>query len=81
MAINVKFLKGTAAGYANLAIKDSNTFYYTGNDLYLGKIKLSNASDLAAVILRNLTITEKTNLVAAINELKTAIDNTLSAEL
>ena len=28
MAYNVKFLKGTAAQYATLTTKDSNTFYY-----------------------------------------------------
>lgn len=52
MAANVKFLKGTADGYAALATKDSNTFYYTGSDLYLGEIKLSNASDLTDALTR-----------------------------
>ena len=50
MAINVKFLKGTAAAYAALT-KDANTFYYTDdNNLYLGEIKLSNAADLALAV-------------------------------
>lgn len=54
MAYNVKFLKGTAAQYTGLASKDVNTFYFTSDDknLYLGEIKLSNAADLAAAILR-----------------------------
>ena len=53
MALNVKFLKGTAAGYTALATKDVNTFYYTDdNNLYLGTIKLSNGADLATAIGR-----------------------------
>ena len=53
MAYNVKFLKGTAAEYTS-ASKNSTTFYYTTDDaqLYLGEIKLSNGSDLAAAIER-----------------------------
>lgn len=86
MAYNVKFLKGTAAQYEALTTKDVNTFYYVDNDLYLGAIKLSNASDLAAAITRiaanetnigdisNLTTTQKANLTAAINELKSEIN-------
>lgn len=49
---NVKFLKGTLEAYNGLATKDLNTFYYAGNDLFLGEIKLSNGADLAAAILR-----------------------------
>ena len=54
MAYNVKFLKGTAAQYTGLPAKDANTFYFTSDDknLYLGEIKLSNAADLAAAVLR-----------------------------
>lgn len=53
MALNVKFLKGTAASYTALATKDVNTFYYTDdNNLYLGTIKLSNGADLATAIGR-----------------------------
>lgn len=53
MAYNVKFLKGTAAQYAALTVKDSNTFYYIDDkNLYLGSIKISNAEDLAAAITR-----------------------------
>lgn len=87
MAYNVKFLKGTAAQYNGLASnKDANTFYYVDNkDLYLGSIKLSNAEDLAAAIVRiaanethignvlTLTTEEKGNLVGAVNEIKAEI--------
>ena len=53
MAYNVKFLQGTLEQFNGLLNKDSNTFYYVGGtDLYLGDIKLSNASDLAAAIAR-----------------------------
>ena len=53
MSYNVKFLKGTAAGYVALT-KDANTFYHTtdDNNLYLGSIKLSNAQDLADAVAR-----------------------------
>lgn len=87
MAYNVKFLKGTAAQYNGLASnKDANTFYYVDNkDLYLGSIKLSNAEDLAAAIVRiaanethignvlTLSTAEKSNLVGAVNEIKAEI--------
>ena len=86
MAYNVKFLKGTAAQYATLTTKDSNTFYYIDDkNLYLGSIKISNAEDLAAAITRiaanetnignltALTTTQKASLVVAINELKAEI--------
>lgn len=86
MAYNVKFLKGTAAQYTGLATKDVNTFYYIdGKDLYLGEVKLSNAADLQAAITRiaanetaigditKLSTTDKSNLVKAINELKTEV--------
>lgn len=53
MAYNVKFFKGSLANYEALPAKDPNTFYYVnGTDLYLGTIKLSQASDLAAAIVR-----------------------------
>jgi SepF-like predicted cell division protein (DUF552 family) len=86
MAYNVKFLKGTAAQYA-AASKDINTFYYVDEkDLYLGEIKISNAADLAAAIERisanetnigkiaDLKTTDKASLVAALNEIKVAVD-------
>lgn len=70
MAYNVKFLKGTAEGYAAITEKDSNTFYYTGTDLYLGEIKLSNASDLAAALTRLTSAeTDIDNLEAAVGTL------------
>lgn len=52
MAYNVRFLKGTAEGYQGLTVKDANTFYFTGADLYLGEIKLSSDSDLTAALAR-----------------------------
>ena len=85
MALNVKFLKGTKAEYT-AAVKDVNAFYYVdGTDLYLGNIKLSNAADLAAAIVRiaanethigdvsKLTTTQKASLTAAINEVKAEV--------
>lgn len=86
MGYNVKFLKGTAAQYHGLESKDANTFYYVDDkDLYLGSIKLSNAEDLAAAIVRiaanetkigdisKLTTAKKDSLVNAINELEAEI--------
>lgn len=55
MAYNVKFLRGTAEGYKNLATKEATTFYLAGTDLYLGDIKLSNGADLTAAIARIAT--------------------------
>lgn len=54
MALNVKFLKGSSAGYAGLATKNPDTFYLTtdDNNLYLGEVKLSNGADLAEAIKR-----------------------------
>lgn len=65
MAYNVKFLKGTLEAYNGLATKDVNTFYYAGNDLFLGEIKLSNGADLAAAILR---IAENESDIAGIQQ-------------
>lgn len=65
MAYNVKFLKGTLEAYNGLATKDVNTFYYAGNDLFLGEIKLSNGADLAAAILR---IAENETDIASIQQ-------------
>lgn len=93
MALNVKFLKGTVEQYNAIDTKDVNTFYYIGGtDLYLGKIKLSNAADLQAAIIRiaanetkigniaTLTTTDKTDLVKAINELKAEITTLTGGE-
>lgn len=86
MDYGVRFLKGTADQYAQLASKNVNAFYYVdGTDLYLGNIKLSNAADLQAAITRiaanethigdisNLTTTQKASLTAAINEVKAEV--------
>ena len=52
MALNVKFLKGTASQY-EASSKLSTTFYLVDDtDLYLGSTKLSNGADLAAAISR-----------------------------
>ena len=94
MAYNVKFLKGTAAQYDGLASnKDANTFYYVDNkDLYLGSIKLSNAEDLAAAIVRiaanetkigdisSLKTSKKDSLVNAVNEIKAEIKALVGGE-
>ena len=65
MAYNVKFLKGTAEGYKGLAVKDANTFYFTGADLYLGEIKLSSDSDLTAALAR---VKSNEDAIALINQ-------------
>lgn len=65
MAYNVKFLKGTAEGYAGLTVKDANTFYFTGADLYLGTIKLSSDSDLTAALAR---VKSNEDAIKTINE-------------
>ena len=85
MAYNVKFLKGTAAGYQGLAVKDANTFYFTGTDLYLGEIKLSSDSDLTAALKR---VKSNEDAITLINEhigdlsaLKTSAKNTVVAAI
>ena len=85
MAYNVKFLKGTAEGYKGLAVKDANTFYFTGADLYLGEIKLSSDSDLKAALTR---VKSNEDAIALINEhlgdlgdLKTNAKNTVVAAI
>lgn len=85
MAYNVKFLKGTAEGYKGLAVKDANTFYFTGADLYLGEIKLSSDSDLKAALTR---VKSNEDAIALINEhlgdlsaLKTSAKNTVVAAI
>ena len=49
---DVKFLQGTQSGYDALESKNPNTFYYTGTNLYLGELQLTNGSDIAAVLTR-----------------------------
>ena len=77
MAYNVKFLKGTADAYKNLALKDSDTFYYTGSDLYLGEIKLSSDADLKALETLVGTIpesvTDVTTFAAWIQKVATSV--------
>lgn len=60
MALNVKFLKGTAESFKTLT-KDSNTFYLVTNttaegqqsqDLYLGAVKLSNQPEIDSAVAR-----------------------------
>lgn len=60
MALNVKFLKGTAESFKTLT-KDSNTFYLVTNttnegqqsqDLYLGEVKLSNQPEINSAVAR-----------------------------
>lgn len=85
MAYNVKFLKGTAEGYKGLAVKDANTFYFTGADLYLGEIKLSSDSDLTAALVK---VKSNEDAIALINQhlgdlgdLKTNAKNTVVAAI
>lgn len=78
--LKLRFLKGTEISYDALTEKDPNTFYFTGDDLYLGEIKLSSENDLKDALLKieknktdigNLTelkTKNKENLVSAINE-------------
>lgn len=85
MAYNVKFLKGTQAGYEALAAKDANTFYFTGDNLYLGAIKLSNAEEITAAVAR-ITQNEADidNLEAAVGtlaSLKTSAKDNLVAAI
>ena len=94
MSYNVKFLKGTAAQYNGLkSNKDANTFYYVDDkDLYLGSIKLSNAEDLAAAIVRiaanetkigdinSLKTSNRDSLVNAVNEIKAEIKALVGGE-
>lgn len=94
MAYNVKFLKGTEEKYKDLAVKDTNTFYQTETNLYLGDKKLTNSTEIAAAILKitknetdinalktsigsleGLNTTAKDNLVAAINEVRQAVES------
>lgn len=93
---DVKFLQGTQEGYDALvesASTNPNTFYFTGDNLYLGTIKLSSGSEITSVLSRltqvetdidniedavgaldELTTTEKGNLVGAINEILTKVE-------
>lgn len=59
---DVKFLQGTQAGYDALETKNPNTFYFTGDNLYLGELILTSASDIA-------------NVLTKITQIETNIDN------
>lgn len=67
---DVKFLQGTQDGYEALETKNPNTFYFTGTNLYLGNLLLTNGSDIATA-LSKLTQAEKDigNLEAAVGTL------------
>lgn len=67
---DVKFLQGTQVGYEALETKNPNTFYFTGTNLYLGELLLTNGSDITTV-LSKLTQAEKDidNLEAAVGTL------------
>lgn len=85
MAYNVKFLKGTAEGYKGLAVKDANTFYFTGADLYLGEIKLSSDSDLKAALVKVKSNEDAITLInqhlGDLGDLKTNAKNTVVAAI
>lgn len=52
---DVKFLQGTQAGYDALVEAGSvntNTFYFTTENLYLGTLKLTSGSDITSVLTR-----------------------------
>lgn len=75
---NVKFLKGSADGYANLAVKDVNTFYYVDEkDLYLGNTKLSNAADVEAAVSR---IAANEGAISSLQTLVTKLDGDASVD-
>lgn len=82
----VKFLVGTAERYAQLK-KDGHlnaeSFYRIEgtNDMYIGTRKLTSEEDVQKALgyigtLTNLQTNVKTNLVAALNEIKGALDAT-----
>lgn len=64
MALN--FLKGEQSTYDNMPDKSPETFYLTETNLYLGNTQLNNQNLIGD--LRDLTTTDKENLVKAINE-------------
>lgn len=51
MTYNVKFAKGSLAGYTGLAVKESDTIYFITDTgaLYLGSTKISNMAQLTAL--------------------------------
>jgi hypothetical protein len=86
MAYNVKFVKGTAAGYAGLAAKDASTIYFITDTgaLYVGETLVADKTDLSTVntaigTLASLDTTVKSDLVSAINEVLGKVDNAQTA--
>lgn len=67
---NVQFLQGSQEGYDALENKISTTFYFTGTNLYLGNIKLSNASDIEAALGSLADNTDITNIRDMIGNLE-----------
>lgn len=82
--MGVKFLIGTAEKYAELkkagTISAENFYRISGtNDMYIGERKLTSEEDVQKALnyigtLTNLKTDEKTNLVSALNEIKSALD-------
>ena len=80
----VKFFVGTAERYAQLKKAGSlnaESFYRISgtNDMYIGERKLTSEEDVRKALgyigtLTELETTEKSNLVAALNEIKDALD-------
>lgn len=80
----VKFLVGTAEKYAELKAAGSlnaESFYRISgtNDMYIGERKLTSEEDVQKALnyigtLTDLKTIEKSNLVAALNEIKDALD-------
>ena len=76
MALNVKFLKGTAENFQQLQPKNADTFYLVSSttaegvvvqDLYLGDVKLSNQPEITAALAKVTTAEGRiTNLETAL---------------
>lgn len=85
----VKFLVGTAERYAQLkgaGSLNAESFYRISgtNDMYIGERKLTSEEDVQKALgyigtLTELETTEKSNLVAALNEIKDALDTAKTA--
>ena len=79
MAYNVKFAKGSLAGYKALDTKDSSTIYFITDTkaLYIGDVKISDTADLEA--LKTLvgtipeSVTDVTTFAAWIQKVATSV--------
>ena len=79
MAYNVKFAKGSLAGYNALDTKDSSTIYFITDTkaLYIGDVKISDTADLEA--LKTLvgtipeSVTDVTTFAAWIQKVATSV--------